>query len=123
MTNKEDTTIIGYSGFIFFEDAYLYNENACYVADSSELAEQLMLDCGYSKLDFRIDEISLNDLLNDFGCSCHEYAMEKLAFKNFKLISKENDISFESEKFDTDLDLMVVNIRVKKNNLDRNREN
>ena len=123
MINKKDTTIIGYSGFIFSEDCYLYNENACYIADTSELAEQFMLDCGYPKSDFRIDEISLNDLLNDFGCSCHEYAMEKIAFKNFKLISKENNISFDSEKFDTELDLMVVNIRTKKSNLDRNTEN
>lgn len=105
---------IGYSGFIIFEECYEYNENACYIADTLDMAEQFMMDCGYDRSDFRIDEISINDLLNDYGYSFGEYAMEKLTFEHFKLIAKENDINYESEKFDRELDLMVVNIHLKK---------
>ena len=108
---------IGYSGFILYEECYEYNENACYIADTSEMLEQLMMDCGYDRSEFRVDEISINDLLKDYGYSFGEYAMEKLTFEKFKLIAKENDIYYEAEKFDRALDLMVVNIyNVKKVN-------
>ncbi len=110
---------IGCSGFILFEECYEYNENACYIADTLNMAEQFMIDCGYDRSDFRIDEISINDLLNDYGCSCGEYAMEKLTFENFKLIAKGKNINYESEKFDRELDLMVVNIHLKKDVLNR----
>lgn len=102
---------VGYSGFILFEECYEYNENACYLADSQDVAMQFMLDCGYDKSDFRIDEISLNDLMNDYGCSSGEYVMEKLAFENFKIIANENGIKYKVEEYDFDSTLMVVNIQ------------
>jgi len=101
---------IGYSGFILFEECYEYNENACYLADSQDVATQFMIDCGYDKSDFRIDEISLNDLMDDYGCSSGEYAMGKLTFENFKIIADENGIKYTVEEYDLDPTLMVVNI-------------
>lgn len=101
---------IGYSGFILFEECYEYNENACYIADSKDVAKQFMLDCGYDKSDFRIDEISLKDLMNDYGCSSGEYAMEKLAFENFKIIADENGIKYKVEEYDLDPTLLIINI-------------
>ena len=69
-----------------------------------------MIDCGFNKSDFRIDEISIDKLVNDYGCSSGEYAMEKLAFERFKQIADEKEIKYEYEDFDMDPELKVVNL-------------
>ncbi len=109
--NAEDKNLeIGYSGFILFEECYEYNENACYLAVSQDMAKQFMIDCGYHKSEFRIDQISLNDLMKDYGYSSGEYAMEKLAFEKFKKIADKNGIKYSVENFEMDESLKVVNI-------------
>jgi len=102
--------IIGFSGFILFEECYEYNENACYLADTQDVADQFMLDCGYRKSDYRIDKITIKDILNDYGCSCGEYAMENNAFIKFKKVADNKGIKFEVEPFELDPTLKVVNI-------------
>ncbi len=102
--------IIGFSGFILYEECYEYNENACYISESEDSATQFMLDCGYGKSDYRIDQVMFKDILNDFGCSCGEYAMESAAYDKFKQIAETNNIEFTVEPFDFDPTLMVVNI-------------
>jgi hypothetical protein len=110
--DKEYKSIkIGFSGFILSEECYEYNENACYLANSKDVALQFMLDCGYNHSEFRIDEISINDLLNDYGCSSGEYAMEKLTFEEFKIFADENGIKYSAEEYDLDPTLIVVNIK------------
>lgn len=102
---------IGFSGFDPFEECYAYNEDACYLANSHELAAQFMMDCGYSKSDFRIDEVSLHDLMVDYGCSSGEYAMEKITFDNFKILADENGIIYSFEEYYLDPTLIVVKIK------------
>ena len=110
MEKKYDETIIGYSGFILFDDCYEYNEDACYLAHSKDSATQFMINCGFNKLAFRIDEITIDKLVNDYGSSSGEYAMEKLAFEKFKQIADEKGIKYEYEDFDMDPELKVVNL-------------
>ncbi|NOQ24455.1 MAG: hypothetical protein GQ564_03755 [Bacteroidales bacterium] len=102
--------IIGFSGFILFEECYEYNENACYIAESEDVATQFMLDCGYGKSDFRIDKVLFKNILNDYGCSCGEYAMKSIAYDKFKKVAETNNIKFTAEPFDLDSTLMVVNV-------------
>jgi hypothetical protein len=114
--NYEDMEIenldvtIGFSCFIIFEECYEYNENACFISESEDLATQFMLDCGYRKSDYRIDKVLFKDILNDYGCSSGEYAMESAAYSRFKQIAEANNIEFTVEPFDFDPTLMVVNI-------------
>jgi len=54
MDNEFENILIGYSGFVLFDQCYEYNENACYLAESKESAIQFMIDCGYYKSDFRV---------------------------------------------------------------------
>ena len=110
MDKKHVNTIIGYSGFILFEECYEYNEDACYLADSEDSVRQLMKACGYNKSDFRVDEISISMLMNDYGCSSGEYAMEQLAFENFKTFAKDTTLKYTYEDFDMDTKLKVVNL-------------
>ena len=110
MNNKDSKTTIGYSGFILYEDCYEYNENACYLADSKESARQFMLNCGYEETDFKIDAISFKDIMNDYGVSAGEYAMEEKVFENFKRIAEDAGVEYEAETFYFDSTLMVVNI-------------
>ncbi|MCG2710846.1 MAG: hypothetical protein L6420_08310 [Elusimicrobia bacterium] len=110
MKYKDSVTIVGYSGFILFEQCYEYNENACYITDSYESAKEFMEDnCGSSN-DYRIDKISFGDIMKDYGCSCGEYAMESGAFSIFKEIAVRNNVRYKAEKWDIDPSLTVVEI-------------
>ena len=110
MNCANSKTIVGYSGFIVYEDCYEYNENACYLADSKEATRQFMLDCGHEETEHRIDAIFFADIMNDYGSSLGEYAMEENAFQNFKIIAKENGVEYNAEEFYLDSTLMVVNV-------------
>ena len=65
--------------------------------------------------DYRIDAIRLSDILNDYGCSCGEFAMEPEALKKFEAVS---EFLYTVEVFDTfpaneKPDLFVVNVSKK----------
>ncbi len=109
MKTKENMTL-GYSGFIIFEECYEYNENACFIADTEDSAKNFMDNCGYSKSDYRIDAVSFADIVNDYGCSSGEYAMQPLVFSNFKELANEENVKYESSQFEFDPSLTVVNI-------------
>lgn len=114
MENK-DNPIIGYSAFIFFEECYEYNENACYIADSPESLNELLEGVDFNIKDYRIDTIKLNDILDDYGCSFGEFAMEPEALKRFKHVE---GLTYTVEPYDNPFnygepDLFVVNIDMK----------
>ena len=104
-------TVVGYSGFILFEECYEYNENACFIADNENLAKDFMNNCGFSPDDYRINKVKIKDIMNDYGCSSGEYAMESKAFSIFKEIAERNNIKYEADKFDLDPSLIVVKVR------------
>ena len=83
MKNPETDEIIGYSGFDPGEGCYEYFENECYIADTTEGAEELMKNSFMCMGDYRIDPITIDRIMKDFGCSCGKYAMEKTAFDRF----------------------------------------
>lgn len=110
MNDQDVDKIIGYSGFILFEECYEYNENACFIADNETLAKEFMDNCAHSTADYRIDKIRLADILKDYGCSSGQYAMEPKAFSVFKEIAERTNMKYEAEKFDDDPSLTVVEI-------------
>jgi hypothetical protein len=114
MDHEDVDIIIGASGFILYEECYAYNEDACYLADDTEAAKRFMHICGYSNNDFRIDSISINDIIKDYGYSMGEYAMEKQVFDKFKIIAEKHSLQFEAEPFDYDSSLMVVKVDTRK---------
>ncbi len=69
-----------------------------------------MLNCGYGQTDFRIDAISFTDVMNDYGVSSGEFAMEEKVFENFKRIAEHVGVEYEAEKYYFDSTLMVVNV-------------
>ena len=73
---NNDNPIIGYSAFILFDECYEYNENACYIADSPETLTEFLEGASFNLKDYRIDTIKLSDILDDYGCSYGEFAME-----------------------------------------------
>ena len=100
--------IIGYSGLEILEECYVYNENACFLADNQETCRRFLSDCGYESTDYRIDPISFDDIMDDYGCSCGEYAMEKRAFENFKKIAQGDAVKYSVKEFDSSL--LVINV-------------
>lgn len=110
MKYQDKDRVVGYSGFIIFDECYEYNENACFIADTQELAKEFMDNCGYSAVDYRIDKVTFADIMDDYGCSSGEYAMEGKAFQKFIETANKNDIKYEGIPFELDPSLMVVNI-------------
>ncbi len=69
-----------------------------------------MLDCGHDDADYKIKAISFADIMKDYGGSSGEYAMEEIAFQNFKKIAEDNGVKFRAKEFYLDSTLMVVNV-------------
>jgi hypothetical protein len=111
--NTNDNPTIGYSALELLNECYEYNENACYIADSPESLNNFLENAGFNINDYRIDTITLNDILDDFGCSAGEYAMEPEALKRFEQIS---GVPYTVKPFDNSFDasapeLFVVRVK------------
>ncbi len=102
-------SIIGYSGFDLLEECYGYNESACYVADTEASAHGFMRDASLDG-QYRIEPVTLCRIMNDFGCSFGEFAMEKRAFARFRAAANEADVQFETSAVDGCPDLTLVNV-------------
>jgi hypothetical protein len=94
---NNDHPIIGYSAFILFDECYEYNENACYIADSPESLKDFLKDTTFNINDYRLDTIKLSHILDDYGCSSGEFAMEPEALKRFKQVSS---VTYTTEPYD-----------------------
>ncbi len=107
MDKKSKNKVIGYSVFILFEECYEYVENACFLAGSYGSAA---INCRYDKSNIRVDEISIDMLINDYGCSSGEYTMEQLAFEKFRKVADEKGLKYTFKDFYMDENLKVVNL-------------
>ena len=102
--------IIGYSGFDYSEECYEYFENSCYIADTPQSADNLMSNSYTCMGKYRIDPVTIDQIMDDFGASCGDYAMEKEAFDRFIAVAEENNIRFEANEEDCDVPLMIVEV-------------
>ncbi len=114
-----DNPIIGYSAFILYDECYEYNGNACYIADSPESLKEFLKGATFNINDYRIDAIKLSDILDDYGCSYGEFAIEPEALKRFKQVSKTTYTvePYDNPFDDGEPDLFVVNIDKKTNEI------
>jgi len=46
--------------------------------------------------EYRVDSVTTDQIINDYGCSCGEYAMEQGSFAKFRKIASEKDIRFQA---------------------------
>jgi len=107
---KQPENIFGYSGFILDEECYEYNENACFIAGTKSLAVEFMNNSFHSQGSYRIDPISLNEVIEDFGCSCGEFAMDTQAFTKFSEVAERNNLEYEAADLDGNSSIKIVNI-------------
>ena len=106
--------IFGYSGFILDEECYEYNEDACFIAGTKSLAVEFMNNCFHSPGSYRVDPVSLNEVIEDFGCSCGEFAMDTQAFTKFTEVAKRSNLEYEAEDWDSHSSIKIVNILKRK---------
>ncbi len=85
---------IGYSAFRLFDECYEYNENACYIADTPESLRAFLIDAAFSVNDYETVSVILSDMVNDFGCSNWEYALEPGALARFEKVAETSGIGF-----------------------------
>ena len=118
---KGPSETIGYSAFRPFDECYEYNENACYIADTPELLRAFLANAPFSVNDYETVEITLSDILDDFGCSGGEYALEPEALSRFEKAAESSGISFEVTPYEDFLgqppDLFIVHIGSSKQSL------
>ena len=102
--------IIGYSGFDPYEECYEYFENSCYIADTPQSADNLMRNSFSCVGPYRIDPVTIEQIMHDFGASCGDYAMEKEAFDRFKVVAEKENIRFRLNEEDPDIPLTIVEV-------------
>jgi len=110
MSGDDRTSLIGYSVFDTGQECYEYNENACFIGSTRQAAQEFLEVACMDPRDGRVDAVCWDDLLRDYGCSGGEYAMEAEAFARFQSLAEEHNVSFESEAYEGDDSLMVVEI-------------
>jgi hypothetical protein len=110
MTFKESQTHVGYSIFDSFEDCFDYNENACFIASTRAKAIEFAESAFGDMRGRRIVDVSFADVMNDFGVSCGEYAMELDAFHRFKRVADLNGRTIYAKPYDCDETLIVVDL-------------
>ena len=103
-------THIGFSVFDSSEECWEYNENACLIASTADSAEVVLQNSWADPRDCRVEAVCFADVMRDYGVSGGEYAMELEAFRRFQEIAALNNVSFESEPYDGDDTLIVVNV-------------
>jgi hypothetical protein len=91
---KRSSITIGYSAFRLFDECYEYNENACYIADTPESLRVFLTGADFSVNDYETVAITPSDLLDDFGCSNWEYALEPEALSRFEKEAETSGIGF-----------------------------
>ncbi len=106
---KQNEPIVGYSGFDTFEECYGYNENACFIADTEAAAHIFMRDAA-SGSEYRVVPVTLSQIMDDYGYSLGEFAMEREAFGKFRIAANEAGIRFETEAVDFCAELTLVNV-------------
>ena len=108
MTERNEP-IIGYSGFGVFEECYEYNENACYIADTEASAHRFMRVAVFGE-EYRIEPVTLSRIMDDYGYSLGEFAMEREAFARFRAGASRAGISFQTGAVDFCPELTLVNV-------------
>jgi len=101
---------IGFSVFDASEECWEYNENACLIASTADSAEVVLQNSWADPRDCRVEVVCFADIMRDYGVSGGEYAMELDAFRRFQEVAALNSVSFESEPYDGDDTLIVVNV-------------
>jgi len=118
---KGPSETIGYSAFRPFDECYEYNEDACYIADTPESLRAFLANAPFSVNDYETVVITLSDILNDFGCSNGEYALEPGALSRFEKAAGSSGISFKVTPYEDFLgqppDLFIVHIGSSKQSL------
>ena len=115
MTDNSPITI-GYSAFGGFDEAYQYHENACYIADTPESLRGFLTDAAFSVNDYETVMVNISDMLNNFGLSNGEYAMEPKALSRFQEVADTLDLDYRVTPDDTltdeKPDLFIVNLKI-----------
>ncbi len=84
------------------------------LADSSKNLMRFLTEAMLDISDYRIDPIKFSDILNDYGCSCGEYALEPKALERFEQGAKALNVKYTIEPYEDFFSeqptLFVINI-------------
>ena len=109
MSEAKDA-IIGYSGFDILEQCYGYNEDACYVADTEASADDFMRGAAFTEEEYTIEAVTLSRIMDDYGSSLGEFAMEKEALARFRAAASDG-VEFKTRSIDGLPELTLLNVK------------
>jgi hypothetical protein len=107
MTDTADP-FIGYSGYELSEDAYVYDEDECYIGDTKDSARQF-IGAAYCS-EYRIEPVTLSHMMKDFGSSLGHFSMEPEALARFRDAASKEGIVYEMRPLDGDFSLTAVSV-------------
>ena len=120
-TEKTSEITVGYSALRTSDECYEYNENACYIADTSDSIKEFLHNAMLSVNDYRITPVLVSDLINDFGCSSGEYALEPGALSRFEKAAEKVNINYTVTPYEDSSSqkpkLFIVDINTSKQEL------
>ena len=93
-TEKTSEITVGYSALRTSDECYEYNENACYIADTSDSLKEFLHNAMLSVNDYETVNVTLSNMQNDFGCSSGEYALEPEALSRFEKAAEKVNINY-----------------------------
>jgi len=101
--------IIGYAGLDLYEECYVYCENACLIGDSETTARQFTEEATFGQ-PFRVEPVTLSRMMDDFGYSRGEFAMEQQAFARFQAAAAKAGVQYDQTENSWTPGLIVINV-------------
>ncbi len=89
--------IIGYSAYNTHLEAFEYNENECFIADSIESLKAFIDWAGFRRDEYKLGPVWMVDIIDDFGVSNGRFCMEPEAFARFEKAARLLGVVYQIE--------------------------
>jgi hypothetical protein len=92
-----------------YEECYAYCENACLIGDSETTARQFTEEATFGQ-PFRVEPVTLSRIMDDFGYSRGEFAMEQQAFARFQAAAAKAGVQYDQTENSWTPGLVVIHV-------------
>ena len=89
--------IIGYSAYNTHLEAFEYNENECFIANSVESLKAFIDGAGFGWENYKIEPVWMSDILDDYGVSNGRFCMEIEALARFEKAARSLGVIYHTE--------------------------
>jgi len=102
--------IIGYSAYNTHLEAFEYNEDECFIADSIESLKVFIDDTGFHWDEYKFGPVWMSDILDDYGVSNGRFCMEPEALARFEKAARSLGVIYHIEDYMEDFKNVEVDL-------------